>query len=152
MSILSGMQGQLETKEDLVSQTVGSSCKTRLTVRQLTINMLTATDAEKENHGREAAVARIRDKPAIRVRDPFTGQESSYHIVLEDSPIWYVWDETRPIRITLVTIHVYGRNNPTTDNILQRPLRVSSWCQMGVTGHGICIHSRSSRTASALLP
>ena len=29
----------------------------------------------------------------------------------------------RPIRITLVDRHVYDRNNPTTDDILQRPFR-----------------------------
>ena len=85
--------------------------------------MMTATGAEKENHARQAIDTNIRKKHTITVLDPATGQESSYHIVLEDSPIWYVWDETRPIRIALVKRHVYDRSNPTADDILQRPLR-----------------------------
>lgn len=94
-----------------------------ITVGQLKINMMTATDTEKENHAREAAQRYISTRPTITVRDPSTGEEASYHIVVYDSPFWYVWDPTRPIRITLVRKHVYDRSTPTADEILQRPLQ-----------------------------
>ena len=85
--------------------------------------MMKATDTEKENHARAAAQTYIRRRPTITVRDPFTGEENTYHTVIYDSPFWYVWDETRPIRITLVKKHVYDQSNPTADEILQRPLQ-----------------------------
>ena len=40
-----------------------------------------------------------------------------------DSPIDFVWDPTRPIRITLVRKNVYDRSNPSADDILERPLQ-----------------------------
>ena len=58
-----------------------------ITVGQLKINMMAATDTEKENHARQAANTHIRNQPAITVRNPLTGQEGPYHIALEDSPI-----------------------------------------------------------------
>ena len=81
------------------------------------------TDAEKEAHAREAATAWIRKQQTIRVLDTNTRQTDNYHIVVNDSPIKYVWDETRPIRITRVAENVYDRSNPTADEILERPLR-----------------------------
>ena len=81
--------------------------------------MMTATDAEKENHARDAARTNIEKEPTVIVLDTSTGQEASYHIVLPDSKFWKVWDPTRSIRITLVRKHVYDRSNPTADEILQ---------------------------------
>ena len=45
-----------------------------ITVGQLKINMMTATDTEKEDHARQAATTYIRNKPTILVRDPSAGQ------------------------------------------------------------------------------
>ena len=84
---------------------------------------LLATDAEREQHVRDAANAWIRQQKKITAKDPLTGEEGEYHVVLYDSPMWYVWDETRPIRISRQREHTYDRSNPTTDDILQRPLR-----------------------------
>ena len=84
---------------------------------------LLATDAEREQHVRDAAHAWIRQQKKITAKDPLTGEEGEYHVVLYDSPMWYVWDETRPIRISREREHTYDRSNPTTDDILQRPLR-----------------------------
>ena len=64
-----------------------------ITVGQLKINMLTATDAEKENHARNAAQTYIRNRPTIIVRDPFTHEENTYHVVLDDS--WFVYVGTK---------------------------------------------------------
>ena len=68
-----------------------------ITVAQTKINMMMANDREKENHARDAAIKYIERQPTIIVRDPNTGEEGEYHIVLEDSPLWYVWDPTRLI-------------------------------------------------------
>ena len=61
-----------------------------ITVGQLEMNMMTANDPEKENHAREAAQRYISTRPTITVRDPFTGEEGPYHIVLYDSRRYYV--------------------------------------------------------------
>ena len=121
-----------------------------ITVGQLKINMLTATDTEKEDHARQAAITYIRNKPTILVRDPSTGQEDSYHVAHADSPHWYVYDETRPIRVTLVRRHVYDRSNATADDILQRPLRdffvVPDGCYRPWDLHPLsCVKKRSVR-------
>ena len=50
-----------------------------ITVGQLKINMMTATDTEKETHTRAAAQTYIRTRPTITVRDPFTGEEYLPH-------------------------------------------------------------------------
>ena len=60
---------------------------------------LLATDAERERHVRDAANAWIRQQKKITARDPLTGEEGEYYTVLYDSPMWKVWDETRPITI-----------------------------------------------------
>ena len=65
----------------------------------------------------------IERQPTIIVQDPNTLEEGEYHIVLEDSPLWFVWDPTRPIIITLVRKNVYDRSNPSADDILERPLQ-----------------------------
>ena len=83
------------------------------------------TDAEKEAHAREAATAWIRMQQTIRVLDTNTGQTDNYHIVVNDSPNKYVWDETLPIRITRVAENVYDRSNPTADEMLERPFATS---------------------------
>ena len=56
-------------------------------------------------------------------KDPSTGEQGEYHVVLYDSPHWYVYDPTRPIRVTIERRHIYDRSNPSSDDILQRPLR-----------------------------
>ena len=94
-----------------------------ITVAQTKINMMMANDREKENHARDAAQKYIERQPTIIVRDPNTGEEGEYHIVLNDSPPWFVWDPTRPIKITLVRKNVYDRSNPSADDILERPLQ-----------------------------
>ena len=94
-----------------------------ITVAQTKINMMMANDREKENHARDAAQKYIERQPTIIVRDPNTGEEGEYHLVSYDSPIWFVWDPTRPIRITLVRKNVYDRSNPSADDILERPLQ-----------------------------
>ena len=94
-----------------------------ITVAQTKINMMMANDREKENHARDAAIKYIERQQTIIVRDPNTGEEGEYHIVSYDSPIDFVWDPTRPIRITLVRKNVYDRSNPSADDILERPLQ-----------------------------
>ena len=84
---------------------------------------LLASDAEREQHVRDAAIAWIRKQSKIRARDLLTGEDGDYHVVLFDSPRNYVWDESREIRITRKRENVYDRSNPTTDEILERPLR-----------------------------
>ena len=93
-----------------------------LTVGQMRGRLL-ATDAGKKAHARDAAVAWIQRRQIIKAIDPSTGEQGEYHAVLEDSPKWYVYDPTRPIRVTNVRTHVYDRSNPSSDEILQRPLR-----------------------------
>ena len=94
-----------------------------ITVAQTKVNMMMANDREKENHARDAAQKYIERQPTIIVRDPNTGEEGEYHIVSYDSPIDFVWDPTRPIRITLLRKNVYDRSNPSADDILERPLQ-----------------------------
>ena len=93
------------------------------TVAQTKINMMMANDREKEKHARAAAQQYIERQPTIIVRDPNTGEEGEYHVVTYDSPIWFVWDPTRPIVITLKRKNVYDRSNPSADDILERPLQ-----------------------------
>ena len=85
--------------------------------------MMMANDREKENHARDAAQKYIGRQPTIIVRDPNTGEEGEYHIVPQDSPVDFVWEPTRPIRITLVRKNVYDRSNPSADEILETPLQ-----------------------------
>ena len=42
---------------------------------------------------------------------------------VSDSPNIYVWDPTRPIRVTAERRHPYDRSLPKADEILQRPMR-----------------------------
>ena len=93
-----------------------------LTVGQMK-GRLNATDAEKKAHVHKAALAWIRRQQKIVAVDPSTGKQGEYHVVLYDSPRWYVYDPTRPIQVTNGRIHVYDRSNPSSDEILQRPLR-----------------------------
>ena len=73
-----------------------------ITVGQLrALSMRMATDADKEAHALEAAQAWIRTQSTIRILDPGTGEESDYYVVVYDSPHYYVWDVTRPIRISI---------------------------------------------------
>jgi hypothetical protein len=93
-----------------------------LSVAQMKGRLL-ATDGDKGPHAREAAAAWIRKQPMIKATDPLTNERGEYHIVMQDSPLTYVYDETRPIRVTMERRHVYDRSNPSSDEILERPLR-----------------------------
>ena len=93
-----------------------------MTVAQMKGRLL-ATDAEKETHAREAALAWIQRQPKIKATDPSTGEQGEYHVVLYDSPKWYVYDPTRPVMVTIGRTHVYDRSNPSSDELLERPLR-----------------------------
>ena len=71
-----------------------------ITVGQLrTLSLRMATDADKETHALEAAQAWIRTQSTVTVLDPATREETEYYVVIYDSPYYYVWDVTRPIRI-----------------------------------------------------
>ena len=94
-----------------------------MTVGQMKGLSLLATDADKEAHARAAAQTWIETRQTISVIDPSTGEEAEYHIVKYDSPCYYVWDPTSPIRITSVRRNIYDRSKPSSDEILQRPLR-----------------------------
>ena len=71
-----------------------------MTVGQMKGRLL-AADADKETHAREAAQAWIKKRQTILVRDPSTGEDAEYHVVLYDSPYYYAWDPMRPIRVTI---------------------------------------------------
>ena len=101
-----------------------------ITVGQLrALSMRMATDADKEAHALEAAQAWIRTQSTIRILDPGTGEESDYYVVVYDSPHYYVWDVTRPIRILTERQRFYDRSNPTLDetSAVAQLLRGASW-------------------------
>ena len=73
-----------------------------ITVGQLgTLSLRMATDTDKESHALQAAQAWIRTQSTILVLDPPTREETKLHVVVYDSPHYYVWDVTRPIRVSI---------------------------------------------------
>jgi len=89
---------------------------------------LLATDAAREAHVRDAAHAwlesdRVSDLEC-RTSDGVIGL---WKLIRDDSAYTFVWDKTRPLRITRVKVNVYDREQPNTDAILERPLR-EFWC------------------------
>ena len=93
------------------------------TVGQIKESGRLALESNKEAHIRNAANQYIQTRQTIKVTDPATGEEGPYHVVVYDSPLLYVWDPTRPIRVTTARRHVYNRSRPTADEILERPMR-----------------------------
>ena len=93
------------------------------TVGQIKESGRLALESNKEAHVRNAANQYIQTSQTIQVTDPETGEEGPYHVVVYDSPLLYVWDPTRPIRVTVARRHVYNQSRPTADEILERPLR-----------------------------
>ena len=73
-----------------------------MTVGQLgTLSLRMATDTDKESHALQAAQAWIRTQSTILVLDPATREETKLHVVVYDSPHYYVWDVTKPIRVSI---------------------------------------------------
>ena len=95
----------------------------RFTVGQIRESGQLALESNKEAHIRDAAHQLIRTMRTIKAKDPLTNEEGQYHVVMYDSPFWYVWDPTRPIMVTAERRHLYDRSSPTADEILQRPMR-----------------------------
>ena len=93
------------------------------TVGQIKESGRLALGSNKEAHIRDAAHQFILTQTPIRSKDPDTGKTETYYPVMYDSPFWYVWDPTRPIKVTAVRRHLYDRSRPTADEILERPMR-----------------------------
>ena len=93
------------------------------TVGQIRESGRLALESNKGAHVRSAAHRFIQTRRKIKAKDPETGEDGPYHIVMYGSPLWYVRAPTRQIRVATERRHLYDRSLPTTDEILQRPMR-----------------------------
>jgi hypothetical protein len=80
-------------------------------------------EERREAHTREAAKRWVEQQQEIMAHDPLSKETKEWHAILWDSPHWWVYDPERPIRINRVRENIYDRSNPSTDDILERPLR-----------------------------
>ena len=105
------------------------------TVSAIRANGIYATDTARRNEVIEAAKQTIRNralKPANRLQVYDTPGEAredrgasgpSYTILVADSPLYLVYDPTRPIRVQRSRVNMHSRSMPSTEELLQRPLQ-----------------------------
>ena len=118
---------QRQTGPPLLALTVGKLGKrgSRPNVRYQPSHMAwhMVPEERREAHTRDAAQRWVEQRQTVPAFDPLSGETGHWHTLLWDSPHWLVYDPTRPIRVNRVRQNMYDRSNPSTDEILQRPLR-----------------------------
>jgi len=102
---------------------VGKAGRPHVTVYPSHLALHMVPEDRREAHTRDAAKRWVEQRQTILLYDPLSGETKEWQAVLYDSPHWFVYDPERPIRINRKRENMYDRSAPSTDEILERPLR-----------------------------
>ena len=109
--------------EPILALTVGKLGKSHRNTPYHNFGLHMVPEERREAHTREAAQRWAETSQKIMAYDPISRETKEWYVILLDSPHWYVYDPERPITINRIRENIYDRSNPSTDDILQRPLR-----------------------------